>query len=184
LLKTQIPLKQSDLGKFFAALKKQKNQMYFPMALAQFCLSLRIGEVCALMWKDFDFEAMTVRIERTIVWDHNTHEPRTKDCPKNGKDRALALPEVLAKAILALKADRSFGVEFIFHNDGEVFIRKSVANAYNRALDMCGISYVRGTHLVRKTSATQANTATGDFHAVSLNLGHSSVEETKRRRDT
>ena len=33
---------------------------------------------------------------------------------------------------------------------------------------------------MRKTSATQANTVTGDFHAVSLNLGHSSVEETKR----
>ncbi|RYZ93293.1 MAG: hypothetical protein EOP06_01455 [Proteobacteria bacterium] len=33
---------------------------------------------------------------------------------------------------------------------------------------------------MRKTSATQGNTITGDFHAVSLNLGHSSVEETKR----
>ncbi|CAN5712524.1 hypothetical protein BH10BDE1_BH10BDE1_03390 [soil metagenome] len=173
-------LKRPDLAKFFAALKAQKNEMYFPMALAQFCLSLRIGEVCALTWKDFDFEAMTVRIERTIVWDHDTHEARIKGCPKNGKDRVLALPEVLAKAILELKRKRSFAVDFIFHKDGEVFIRKSVANAYNRALDICGITYVRGTHLVRKTSATQANVATGDFHAVSLNLGHSSVEETKR----
>ena len=47
------------------------------------------------------------------------------------------------KAILELKVKRSFAVDFIFHKDGEVFIWKSVANAYNRALDTCGITYVR-----------------------------------------
>lgn len=173
-------LKQSDLAKFFTALKQQMNPIFFTMALGQFCLSLRIGEVCALMWENIDFEAMTVRIERTIVWDHNTHEPRIKDCPKNGKDRVLALPPVFAQALLELKAEAASQAKLIFHKGGEPMIRKSVANAYNRALDQCGITHVRGTHLMRKTSATQANTETGDFHAVSLNLGHSSVEETKR----
>lgn len=173
-------LKKSDLGRFFAALKAQKNPMYFPMALAQFGLSLRIGEVCGLRWEDIDFEALTVRIQRTIVWDHNTHVAREKDCPKNGKERVLALPEVLSEELLKLRAMRRFGVKLVFHFEGEPFIRKSVGNAFNRALDECGISYVRGTHLLRKTSATQANAITGDFFAVSQNLGHSSVEETKR----
>ena len=174
-------LKQLDLGNFFVALKAQKNPMYFVMALSQFCLSLRIGEVCALRWEDFDFLAMTVRIERTIVWDHDTHVPRVKDCPKNGKDRVLALPQILADSLRELRrTEEKTKTTLVFHKLGEPLIRKSVANAYNRSLDSCGITHVRGTHLMRKTSATQANTVTGDFHAVSLNLGHSSVDETKR----
>lgn len=176
-------LKQLDLGKFFRALKAQKNPVYFPIALAQFALSLRIGEVCGLYWEDFDFEAMTVRIQRAIVWDHNTHEPRIKNCPKNGKERVLALPEVLRDELLKWRSNRRLDVKLVFHNDGQPLIRKSIGNAYNRALNLCGITYVKGTHLLRKTSATQANAITGDFFAVSQNLGHSSVEETKRYVD-
>jgi integrase len=172
-------LKQSDLRKFFSALKGQKNEMYFPLALTQFGLSLRIGEVCALKWEDFDFEEMTVRIRRTIVWDHDSHAPRFKDCPKNGKERMLAIPQILATELLKLKKQVGEG-KLVFHQNGEPFIRMSVGVAYNRALDESGITYVRGTHLLRKTSATQANMMTGDYFAVSQNLGHSSVEETKR----
>ena len=45
---------------------------------------------------------------------------------------------------------------------------------------MIGVDYVRGTHLLRKTAATQANRATGDFYAVSRLLDHATPDVTMR----
>ena len=93
-----------------------------------------------------------------------TYAPRFKDCPKNGKERMLAIPQVLATELLKMKELVGEG-KLVFHQNGKPFIRKSVGVAYNRALDECGITYVRGTHLLRKTSATHANMMTGDYFA-------------------
>jgi integrase len=173
-------LKAEDLGRFLNELKNQKNEIYFPLALTQFCLSLRISEACALYVSDIDLNRREVLIQRWIVWDHENWKPMVKDRPKNGKARLLAIPEILAEEFDHLLRRQMPGVQLLFHDKGEPLIRKSIGLAYNRTLKSLGINYVSGTHLMRKTSATQANAATGDFHAVSMNLGHSNVEETQR----
>ncbi len=43
------------------------GEPYRTMVLAAQCLGLRISEVMALQWGDFDFENLTVRVERGIV---------------------------------------------------------------------------------------------------------------------
>ena len=58
--------------------------------------------------------------------------------------------------------------------------RQTVAKAYNRALERLGIKRIRGTHMMRKTSATLANEVTGDFYAVSKLMDHSSPNVTLR----
>lgn len=173
-------LKAEDLGRFLNELKNQKNEIYFPLALTQFCLSLRISEACALYVSDIDLRRREVIIQRSIGWDHENWEPVIKDQTKNGKARLLAIPEILAEEFEKLLAIHPKHVKLLFHQNGEPLIRKSIGQAYNRTLKSLGINYVSGTHLMRKTSATQANAATGDFHAVSMNLGHSNVEETQR----
>jgi integrase len=50
--------------------------------------------------------------------------------------------------------------------------RQTVAKAHNRALDRLGYKHVKGTHMLRKTSATLANEETGDFYAVSKLMDH------------
>ncbi len=173
-------LKQEDLGLFFRAMSKQKDPQLYVLALAQFCLSLRIGEVCAIYWDDIDLKRREITIQRAIVWDHENWQPMIKEYPKNGKARVLSIPEILIPELERMKASRNPKISLIFHKNGRPLIRKSIGQAYNRALKASNITYVSGTHLVRKTSATQANAETGDFHAVSQNLGHSNVEETQR----
>jgi len=173
-------LKPEDLGLFLNALKAQKNPQYFHLALTQFCLSLRISEACALYWEDIDLKRREITIQRSITWDHENWKPMIKERPKNGKARVLSIPEFLALEFEKMMKKRSPSTKLVFHRSGLPLIRKSVGQAYNRALSLSGITYVSGTHLIRKTSATQANAATGDFHAVSENLGHSNVEETQR----
>ena len=174
-------LTQKDLRRFFEALKEQKNPLYFPIALTQFCLGLRIGEACGLHWKDIDLENKVIKIESTIVWDHENWQPRIKPSPKNGKARILVMPDVLVSELAALKAKRIFITDLVFHHeDGSPLIRKSIGQAYNRSLKQIGVDYVRGTHLLRKTSATQANRVTGDFYAVSRLLDHATPDVTMR----
>lgn len=174
-------LTQKDLSRFLKALKEQKNPRYFPLALTQFCLGLRIGEACGLHWKDIDLENKIIKIESTIVWDHENWQPRVKPSPKNGKARILVLPDVLIQELAILKAKRTFQTDLVFHHDdGSPLIRKSIGQAYNRTLKMIGVDYVRGTHLLRKTAATQANRATGDFYAVSRLLDHATPDVTMR----
>jgi integrase len=173
-------LTADDLKGFFSGLRQQKNPMFFPLALSQFCLSLRIGEACGLHWADFDFKTRTVKIQNTIVWDYETWEARIKDRPKNGKSRVLAVPEILIQELLKWKALSGDGEKLVFHKNGNPLNRQTVAKAYQRSLELSGIEGLSGTHLIRRSSATHANRVTGDFWAVSLNLGHSSPEETTR----
>ncbi|MGZ3748701.1 MAG: tyrosine-type recombinase/integrase [Bacteriovorax sp.] len=173
-------LRPDDLGNFLRALKAQKNPLYFPLALTQFGLGLRIGEACGLTWDALDLERSIATIEQTIIWDQESWEPKIKSCPKNGQVRFLVIPEILVQELRLLKETRSQDTSLVFHAEGRPMIRKSIGCAYNRALKLCGVNYVSGTHLIRKTSATQANRITGDFHAVSLNLGHSSLDETQK----
>ena len=173
-------LQPEDLGKFLNALKAQKNPLYFPLALAQFGLGLRIGEACGLHWDAIDLKNGRVTIDWTVVWDHENWQPFIKERPKNGCARVLAIPEILKEELAKLKALKNPKVDLVFHADGRPLIRKSIGQAYNRAIELCEIKYVSGTHLMRKTSATQANRITKDFWAVSKNLGHSNIEETQK----
>ncbi|RYZ78559.1 MAG: hypothetical protein EOP06_28825 [Proteobacteria bacterium] len=173
-------LTQKDLGLFFQALREQKNPVYYPLALSQFCLGLRIGEACGLHWKDINLETKVAKIESTVVWDHENWQPRIKSRPKNGKARFVAMPETLVIEFTRLKESKSSKTDLVFHSDGEPLIRKSVGQAYNRALALIGVDYVSGTHLLRKTAATQANRVTGDFYAVSRLMDHATPDVTMR----
>jgi hypothetical protein len=77
------------------------------------------------------------------------------------------VPDILVIELNALKAKRDLNVPFVFHKQGVHLNRKTIAGAYNRALQHIGISHLSSTHLLRKTAATLANEATGDFYAVS-----------------
>lgn len=173
-------LTQEELALFLEDLRKSKSPIFASMALAQFCLGLRIGELCGMCWDSIDLKHRIVRIERTIVWDQKTWAPTVKERPKNGKTRILVLPEILVLEFERLKLVRDSNVPFVFHCHGKPMNRQTVGKAYNRALERLGITHVRGTHMLRKTSATLANEATGDFYAVSKLMDHSSPNVTLR----
>lgn len=172
-------LSQEELGSFFEQLRASKNPQYYHLALVQFSLGLRIGETCGLSWNALDLENRTARIETTVIWDQVTWKPSLA-APKSGKVRVLVLPELVAQELERLKLNRTQGVELVFHKNGQPLNRKTIGCAYNRALQRAGITHTTGTHILRKTSATQANEITGDFDAVSKQLGHSSASITRR----
>lgn len=173
-------LSQEDLGRFLEALRSGSTPQYFPLALAQFCLGLRIGEACGLNWDGLDLENRIARITLCIDWDQATWEPYVKERPKNKNERVLVIPTVLVAELKKLKENHDPSVPFVFHRNGRPLNRKTIATAYNKTLQRLGITHVSGTHMMRKTAATQANRVTGDFYAVSRLMDHSSPNITLR----
>lgn len=173
-------LSEEDLERFLAELKKQKNPAYFPLAAAQFGLSLRIGEVCALDKRFIDFERKEIRIGQTVIWNDRTWDASLKMYPKNDHVRHLSIPDFLCTILKEWIERGDSRYSLLFHKNGELLNRKSIGAAYNRVLKSLGIDYVSGTQMMRRTSATHANDVTGDFFAVSAQLDHSSPEVTKR----
>lgn len=173
-------LTAEELGKFLSDLRSRPNGLFYTMALSQFCLGLRVGELCGMNWDAINLERGIVQIEQVVVWDHSTWKATLKSRPKNKKARVLVMPELLVQEFKRLKADRDPGVALVFHLGGTPLNRQTIAKAYKRALQRIGVGHVSGTHFVRKTAATLANEITGDFHAVSGLLDHSSPEITVR----
>lgn len=176
-------LEEQDLPRFLQGLRESKNPLYYPLALTQFSLALRVSEVCGLRWEDVDLERGLVQIRQVVWWDRFTQKAAVKGITKNGKARVLSMPQVLVDVLHELKRNEveSRSGKLIFQSKkGGPLVRKSIAAVYNRTLRKLGIDYVSGTHMLRKSAATLANDVMGDFHAVSSVLDHSSVAITER----
>jgi len=173
-------LSTEELGQFLDFLKRGINPNYYVLALAQFSFGLRIGEVCGLAWSNLDLRNRVAVIDQVVTWHHTTWEPSIKKRPKNNKVRVLVIPEILSEEFERLKTRKDPKVDLVFHREGVPYSRKDVGKVYNRALEALGITHVSGTHMMRRTSATLANEATGDFYAVSKLLDHSSPNVTLR----
>lgn len=174
-------LTRDDLFRFLEALRSHSNLNYFPLALTQFCLGLRIGEACGLDWDSVNFEDRSVKIQKVVIWDDRTWQPSIKEYPKNQSIRFLYMPEFLALELQRLKSQKTlFQTNLIFHSKGQPLNRRIIGQAYNAVLKSLGIDSVTGTHFLRRTFATIANELTGDFYAVSKVLDHSSTDVTQR----
>lgn len=173
-------LSTEELGKFLGFLKQGINPNYYVLALTQFSFGLRIGEACGLTWSCLDLRNRVAVIDQVVTWHHTTWEPTIKHRPKNGKTRVAVIPEFLVLELESLKKLRDPNTDLLFHRRGVPYSRKEVGKVYNRALLALGITHVSGTHMMRRTSATLANEATGDFYAVSKLLDHSSPNVTLR----
>lgn len=72
---------------------------------------LRRGELCALTWKDIDFEQKIIKVNKSIYWTDD-HVPHVKSPKTASGEREVPLMDSLADLLLPLKKrpqDRVFG---------------------------------------------------------------------------
>ena len=170
-------LRQDDLGRFLNAMRERYPQNYV-LGLVQLGLGLRISETLALHWDDVDLEKGTVTVHRSVGWNKEKRSLFLKS-RKNRKELRVALPALLIQELSRWKAQRDHNSPLVFHRGGQLIKRQQVSKAYNRVLVALGITYVTGTHMLRKTSGTLARKITGDVYAASKLLDHSSVSITE-----
>lgn len=180
--KKKEALSLEQFSNFLNSLKNGYAPQYYSLALAQFSLGLRIGEVCGLHWDCVDLDRRVAIIRWVVEWENKTMYPHLRPRTKTGREKVVAIPDRLLQELRKMKVVHDAthpDVPLVFHDRGIPFSRKKVRVAFNCTLRGMGITHVSGTHLLRHTAATAALRATGDIHAVKTLLGHQNLRTTE-----
>ena len=161
-------------------ISKDLNPRTFGIWLA-LTAGLRIGEVCALKWKDFDMRGMSISIERTVhrIYDYETgksevivEKPKTRSSA-----RRIPIHAETAKMASTLSKNAIISEEYILTGEEKPADPATYRTWFKKYLARNGFRVVR-FHSLRHTFATRCIESGCDPKTVSVLLGHSSVNIT------
>ncbi len=141
---------------------------------------LRIGEICALSWKDIDFECSVIRVNHTVARvkcdDGSGKTKLIIDAPKTKSSlREIPIPSILFPILkqraLASKSD------YVVSTNGTFVSTRTFDYRYRALLRKSEISELN-FHSLRHTFATRCVNAGVDVKTLSEILGHSNVSIT------
>lgn len=143
---------------------------------------MRIGEVCALQWKDIDIENKIININKTIqrIYIIENGKKRTDlviDSPKT-KHSNRSIP-IGTKNLQILKR-LSFIVNpehYILTNESKPTEPRTYRNYYNQFMKTIGMPKLK-FHGLRHTFATRCVESNCDYKTVSVLLGHANISTT------
>lgn len=146
---------------------------------------IRIGEICALKWDDFNFTTGSLQIVRTVqrlkTPDDNEKITKTKlviTCPKSyASYRIIPLQDFVLQQIETLYPTRELKKYIFTGEENSPMEPRSLQYAYKRILSEAGISYLN-FHCLRHTFATRCINCGWDMKTLSEILGHSDIKIT------
>ena len=145
---------------------------------------MREGEICALTWKNIDFDRNSVTVEATVIEANGYPERQPK--PKGKKTRVVSIGSELRTLLLAHKADQlvamgSVGKDCPVISFDGALTRPSVISHEFRALKRkAKLPKKIVFHTLRHTHATHLLNNGVDHKTVSERLGHADVATTLR----
>jgi len=146
-------------------------------------LGIRIGEICGLVWGDFDFVNNTLSINRTaqriknVDKCSNTKTKLVVDKPKTESSiRVIPLPEILISILKEYKQEDDY---YIFTNNPLTpKDPRAVEKYFASVLKKVGIKQLN-FHSLRHTFATRLREQKVDIKVISELLGHSDWRTTQ-----
>lgn len=143
---------------------------------------IRIGEICALTWKDVDLEAGVIRIRRTVhrvyLFDSGAkHTELTVDFPKTANSyRDIPIIKELSDILYeySQKADPD---SFVVSGRLRPAEPQTMRNHLKKVAESLNLS-MRRFHGLRHTFATRCVESKCDYKTLSTILGHSNVGTT------
>jgi len=144
---------------------------------------IRIGEVCALRWKDIspDFDSLSINRTLQRVKNLGEGEQRTKiliDTPKSQRSiREIPIPKFLSAHLKHFARDS--GTFVLATGDIDFIEPRTMQNHFARSIKAANVNNAN-YHSLRHTFATRCIEAGVDVKSLSEMLGHSSVTFTLR----
>lgn len=147
---------------------------------------IRIGELCALTWKDIDIKEKVLRINKTMIRIQNNYSDQKANktklmitSPKSENSaRVIPIPDFLFSIVLKQKSDPD---SYILSGKYNCFIEPRTMQYYfKNVLKQCGIRDVK-FHILRHTFATRCVENGFEIKSLSEILGHSSIKITLDR---
>ena len=147
-------------------------------------MGLRIGEVCALKWDDFEFKSGSIYVHRTIQRlpdlspnaQKKTHividEPKT-ECSR----RRIPIPSFLLNYFIRHQKEREY---YVLTGSERYLEPRSYYRYYKKIMQACGLPQYN-YHALRHTFATRCVENNFDIKSLSEILGHSDVSITLQR---
>lgn len=145
---------------------------------------IRIGELCALTWKNIDLAAETLQVESTLTRvpggpDDQTRTALIVSTPKSACSvRQIPLPHFLAQAIMPMQ--QADACVFLSGMPGVYIEPRNMQYYFARTLKTVGIPHAN-FHALRHTFATECVTRGFDLKSLSEILGHASVNITMNK---
>lgn len=161
--------------------KNLKERLYYLLAFLHLRVGLRVGEACALNWKNVNLKTGELTISKTVVWSRKKgRSTYISPTTKSGKSRQV---EIMDEELLRnlrdwrLKSGRSQGLIFSMNGE-EPLAYRSIQQKFDRTFKCLGLSH-RSTHILRHSFATDFLEVTGDQNALKEILGHSDLRQTE-----
>lgn len=140
---------------------------------------MRIGEVCGLQWKDFDFKSSTVKVNKTVQRIVNEDgssyihigEPKSKT-----SKRACVLLDITKVALNKYKSTLNDENPdyFMLTNKDKPTEPRTVRQTYQRFLKSNNIPYIH-PHALRHSFCTYSISNGGDVKTTSKLMGHANT---------
>ena len=176
-------LQKEELDQLEKILLSEPKPIYLGILIALYG-GLRIGEVCALQWKDFNFTEGTVQINKTLLRVIDTDQKSDK------KTRVLIEPPKTeySNRIIPLSDDiltyfyysKSFPEDYILTGQQFYMEPRVCLEKYKKILKQAGIKD-HTFHALRHTFATRCVELGFDVKSLSEIMGHSNISITMQR---
>lgn len=159
---------REQLAIFLDTCKEDEYPYMYPYFRMVLMTGMRLGESLAVMWKDFDYESLTINIQHSVVGNAYGHQEI--GAPKYDSVRTIAIDQETADAIQSLRTIAKN--EFIFP-----MTTRSVRRQLLRLEEKAGLPHTR-IHNFRHEHATALLKSGAYVKDVAERLGHKSVSTT------
>lgn len=145
---------------------------------------MRIGELCALQWKDIDLDNQIINISKTVsrIKDKNNLTNKTKviiDYPKT--ENSIRVIPIHNELVLYLKKFKTEDELYVLTSTKEFLPTNVYYYYYKNFIKKLNFNVDYNFHALRHTFATRALLNGIDIKTLSEILGHSSVKITLDR---
>lgn len=187
-------LEKDDLARFLSVAKEHGEDRDYTMFLLLAYSGIRVGELCALKWKDIDLNEGTISINRTLYNPTNNIEAYMLLTPKTKTSkRTIEIAQIVIKQLSAYRLEQKkmiMSQRDVYNDMGFVFARwrshagypevqKTVQTRMNRLLRIAGLNEKLTPHSLRHTHTSLLAEAGVDLQAIMERLGHKDDETTK-----
>lgn len=176
--KTVETFTKSEQSRIFTCIYEKPDKFRIATLLCLYT-GMRLGELSALKWTDFDFEDRTVTISRTvqrIAAKYHTGTVLIETAPKSEcSQRVVPLPDEMLKPLTDLKRSGAY----VFGGDKPLEPR-TMQYRFKKLLKEADVED-RNFHILRHTFATNCVESGMDAKTLSMLLGHSDVKITLNR---
>ncbi len=174
-------LNKDEQHKLTSYLKANRSLVTLGITISLYT-GLRIGELCALQWKDIDIKNKTITVRKTIQRIQAINGKRKTKLvitePKSANsNRTIPVPECLIPIILQFIGESN---SYVLSGNRKPVEPRTMQNRFKRILDNVKLTSIN-YHSLRHTFATGALEIGFDIKTLSEILGHSSVEVTLNR---